>query len=65
VPTRLVVTAENGATTGAEVPIEVWTTDRRREATLSLPVLGRVVRVEIDPEQVYPDVDRENNVWVP
>lgn len=65
VPTRLVVTAENGATTGAEVPIEVWTTDRRREATLSLPVLGRVVRVEIDPEQVYPDVDRENNIWVP
>jgi hypothetical protein len=65
VPTRLVVTAENGATTAADIPIEVWTTDRRREATLSLPVFGRVMRVEIDPEQLYPDVERENNVWVP
>lgn len=37
--------------------------DRRRAATLSLPILGRVMRGEIDPEQVYPDVDGENNVW--
>lgn len=65
VPTRLVVTAENGATTAAEIPIEVWTVDRRREATLSLPVFGRVVRVEIDPDRLFPDVDRTNDVWAP
>jgi len=24
---------------------------------------GPVVRVEIDPERDYPDIDRANNVW--
>jgi len=31
--------------------------------TVSIPVQGRVTRVEVDPEQFFPDVNRRNNVW--
>ncbi|HEX2191028.1 MAG TPA: M1 family metallopeptidase, partial [Longimicrobiaceae bacterium] len=63
-PVPVVVTSENGATTRADLPVELWTEDRLRTATLSVPVYGRPVRVQIDPEFIFPDVDPQNNVWV-
>jgi hypothetical protein len=62
-PVPVVVTADNGATTRADLPIELWTEDRLRTATLSLPVYGRPVRVQIDPEYIFPDANPLNNVW--
>lgn len=64
-PVAVVVTAENGAATRIQVPIETWTVDRYRSVPVSIPVYGRAVRVEVDPEQLFPDVNRENNVWTP
>lgn len=63
VPAAVVVTGENGIRVAAEIPIEVWTVDRRRVATLTLPFPGRATRVEIDPDGFFPDMDRSNNVW--
>ncbi|HEX2090793.1 MAG TPA: M1 family metallopeptidase [Longimicrobiaceae bacterium] len=63
-PIAVVVTAEGGAVSRAEIPIELWTVDRLRTATLALPVYGAPLRVEIDPEHLFPDVNPENNVWV-
>jgi hypothetical protein len=34
-----------------------------RSVTVSIPVQGTVTRVDVDPEQQFPDVNRPNNVW--
>jgi len=62
-PTTIVVTTEGGQVRRAEIPIEKWLSGARTTSvTLDLP--GRVVRVELDPERIFPDIDRSNNVWV-
>jgi len=46
------------------VPIERFLNpENTRSVTVSIPVQGRVTRVELDPEEFFPDVDRHNNVW--
>jgi hypothetical protein len=62
-PARLTVTREDGRAEHHEVPVETWLAGRRT-ATVTLPAGPPVVRVEIDAEGVFPDIDRENNVWV-
>jgi hypothetical protein len=65
-PARVRVTSEGGASTEGEVEIERWIGDRRRTVTLLVPTYGGpVTRVEVDPDHAYPDVNRENNVWLP
>ena len=59
-PTRLSLTLADGGTLEREIPVEEWLTGARMR---SLLVDGEVVRVEIDPENAFPDVDRDNNVW--
>ncbi|HEU0300079.1 MAG TPA: M1 family metallopeptidase [Longimicrobium sp.] len=62
-PARVTVTRENGETQGVEVPVETWLEGLRR-ATLTLPpAASPIVRVEIDRDNLFPDVDRDNNVW--
>ena len=62
-PARLVVARENGATERFEVPVETWL-GGARTATVSVPSSASpVVKVEIDPEQYFPDIDRSNNRW--
>ncbi|HEX9939558.1 MAG TPA: M1 family metallopeptidase, partial [Longimicrobium sp.] len=62
-PSRLVITRQNGQTERREVPVETWLSGTRT-ANVTLPAGGSpVTRVEIDPEQWFPDVDRTNNVW--
>ena len=43
------------------VPVERWLRGAT-EATVTVPAGSPVVRVEIDPDHGYPDVDRANNV---
>lgn len=62
-PTVVEVTTDGGLRTRAELPIEVWTEGRVRSASLVLPALGTVVRVEVDPDRARLDVNRDNNVW--
>jgi hypothetical protein len=61
-PVRLAITHENGQTERREIPVDTWLAGART-ATLTLPAGSPVTRVEIDPEQYFPDVDRSNNVW--
>ena len=63
-PVLLEVTYANGTTREQRLPAEVWLNDGKRTATASFPA-GDVRRVEIDPEQYLPDVQRANNVWSP
>lgn len=59
-PARLTVTYADGRTERREVPVETWLTGART-ATVTVP--GGATRVEIDAENAFPDVNRENNVW--
>jgi hypothetical protein len=61
-PARLVATREDGTTVRAEVPVETWLSGARR-GSVTLPAGSPVVKVEIDPEMYFPDVDRSNNRW--
>ena len=60
-PARVRVTYEGGHTAEQVIPVNVWLSGQR-QATLTFAP-GTVTRVEIDPEQFFPDVDRQNNVW--
>jgi hypothetical protein len=61
-PVDLVITREGGATERHGIDVDVWLTGARR-AELSLRSGGRILRVEIDPERDFPDIDRADNVW--
>ena len=60
-PVRLVATTGDGRRIAAEIPVESWLAGART-ATVTIPA-SAVTRVEIDPGQLFPDVDRRNNVW--
>lgn len=62
-PARLAITLASGEVLRREIPVQRWLAGDR-EATLRLPAESRVQRVEIDPEQHFPDVNRANNIWV-
>ena len=59
-PVRLTITRPDGRTEQREIPVEQWLAGAN---TASVTAPGGVNRVEIDPEQVFLDVDRPNNVW--
>jgi aminopeptidase N len=62
-PVTLRVTLANGTTLTETMPVAHWLAGHRRaEVVVATP--SPAVRIEIDPERSYPDVDRENNVWV-
>lgn len=60
-PVRLAITRSDGHTERRVIPVDVWLTGARQyTVTLDGP---SVTAVEIDPEHVFPDVDRSNNRW--
>jgi Peptidase family M1 domain len=62
-PAEIVVTTADGRKTTQTIPIERWLQPSTRSVTVSIPVTGNVTRVEIDPEEYFPDSNRRNNVW--
>lgn len=60
-PVLLRVTYLDGRTEERKVPVDVWL-EGRRQTAVAFPG-GRVQKVEIDPENYLPDVDKKNNVW--
>jgi peptidase M1-like protein len=63
-PAFLVITTDQGVVRQT-IPVERFLNPpNQRAVTVTIPVQGHVTRVEIDPEQQFPDVNRRNNVWV-
>jgi hypothetical protein len=62
-PARLTITLADGKILKAEIPVGRWL-EGARKAETNVKTASPVVRVEIDAEQVFPDVNRANNVWV-
>ena len=62
-PVRLAITRTGGAVERREIPVDVWLSGARRY-TLTLDGPATVTKIEIDPENAFPDIDRSNNRWV-
>jgi aminopeptidase N len=61
-PVRLAITRAGGAVERVELPVEVWLSGART-AVARVAKAPAIERVEIDPEQAFPDVDRGDQVW--
>ena len=59
-PVPLKITLEGGEILVRQVPVEHWLSGATK-AEVTVP--GRAIRVDIDPDFTFPDVDRSNNVW--
>ncbi|MFB6230949.1 MAG: M1 family metallopeptidase [Salinibacter sp.] len=60
-PVLVRATYADGSTATTRISVDRWL-EGQREATVTLPG-GTVQRIEIDPQQFFPDVDRTDNVW--
>jgi hypothetical protein len=63
-PVELRLTAADGSTRTVKLPVETWLRGQRARWAMVTAVAARPVKIEIDPRQVSPDVDRSNNTWV-
>jgi hypothetical protein len=62
-PVRLTITLENGEQILRGIDVAVWLSGQR-SAELTVATPSPIVRVEIDADGVFPDIDRNNNVWM-
>jgi hypothetical protein len=60
-PVVLDVTYEDGSTEQRRLPVEIWFDSDRQVARWRSA--HRAVRVEIDADMKFPDVERSNNLW--
>jgi len=63
-PVLLAVTRADGSVQRITVAVDVWLGGARR-AQVRVAREPRIVRVEIDPDGLFPDVDRTNQTWTP
>jgi hypothetical protein len=62
-PVLLAVTRDGGTQQRVTVPVEVWLSGAKR-VVVRVGANPRVTRVEIDPQHAFPDLNRDNQVWV-
>jgi hypothetical protein len=60
-PVILELTTESGKLIRKMLPIEIW--QHQQSYDVRVPTTEKVRKVVLDPEMVYPDALRENNVW--
>lgn len=63
-PVTVRVTRRGGGTETRDVPVDVWLRGTRT-AVVTFGPGAPPTRVELDPDGLWPDVDRSNNVWEP
>ncbi len=61
-PVLLVAQNQKGERTRVTVPVDVWLSGTKR-ATVRMAIPTGFTRVEIDPDEQFPDLDRTNNTW--
>ncbi len=61
-PVHLTATLDDGQKVNVNLPVDVWL-QGQTQASVLVKSPARVTRVEIDPAQDFPDIDRSNNVW--
>ncbi|AEW02596.1 peptidase M1 [Niastella koreensis] len=60
-PVVIQLTFSNGTTQRLQLPVETWF--QHTTYTLSVPVPEAITTVTIDPDQMLPDANRQNNIW--
>jgi hypothetical protein len=60
-PDELRLTFADGGTTTARLPVQMWNLGQSFDYRVKQA--GRVIRAEVDPRGVMPDIDRANNAW--
>jgi hypothetical protein len=60
-PVELEVALSDGTSETVRLPVEMWKLGP--EYTYRVAPGSEVVRVTLDPRNVYPDDDRTNNAW--
>ena len=60
-PVVLDVTTKSGKTTRVNLPVEIW--ERNKTWDYQFDSNEEIVKVEIDPDKVFPDSNSKNNTW--
>lgn len=60
-PLELEATTESGKRIQVKLPVEIW--ERNTHWTFKLESTEKLTQIKIDPRDVYPDINPENNVW--
>lgn len=61
-PARVAVRRADNSTQRYEIPVTTWLAGETRW-TFRVRSLPAITSIEIDPEKLFPDLDRANNVW--
>jgi aminopeptidase N len=61
-PVELAITRASGATQRLTLPVDVWLTGARRYV-VRVPASPTITRVVIDPDNLLPDINRDNQTW--
>ncbi len=62
-PTPIRIRTADGQTHEREIPVSHWLTGANSAEIVIPSSVGEVVEVRIDPDALFPDLDRENNLW--
>lgn len=60
-PVNISYETKSGKKGRLRLPVEVW--NNRDETKLRIPVTEELVRVDIDPDKILPDMNPTNNTW--
>lgn len=60
-PCEIEATTESGKRLQVKLPVQVW--ERNSSWTFKLNSTEKLTEVRLDPREVYPDINPENNVW--
>ncbi len=61
-PVIVKIIQSNGQTETVQLPVEIW--QRGGSWTFKYASSTKIDKVILDPENLLPDVDRKNNVWI-
>lgn len=59
-PINLAIADEQGKITNIQIPVEFWM--RGNTASYKIDTTTKIVKVTLDPDNLYPDIDDSNNV---
>jgi len=62
-PVHLAITTTDGTVSTEVIPVDEWLKGKTK-VTYTFPAGKEVSRVEIDPENNFPDLNPQNNVWM-
>jgi hypothetical protein len=62
-PVELRLSAADSTIRTVKLPVETWLRGSRTVWATVTPTAAKPIKIEIDPRDVAPDVDRSNNLW--